>query len=155
KALGVEMENRVMLLTLDCPEMVSAFFGAIKIGAVPIPINTLLKPADYAYLLNDSRAKVVVVSEQLLSMVEQALPELKHLKHVVVIGEARRELSYQQLMSQASEFLQAETMSKDDAGFWLYSSGTTGFPKGAVHLQHDMLVTSELYAKGVLDFNEN
>ncbi len=154
RSLGVEIEQRVMLLTLDCPEMAFAFFGAIKIGAVPIPTNTLLKPADYAYLLNDSRAKVVIVSEQLLSAVEQALPELQHLKHVVVIGEPRRELSYHELTSKASEFLIAQELSKDDAAFWLYSSGTTGFPKGAVHLQHDMLVTSELYAKGVLDLTE-
>ena len=155
KTLGVEMENRVFLLTLDCPEMAFSFFGAIKIGAVPVPVNTLLKPADYVYLLNDSRAKVVIVSEPLLSMVEQALPELRFLKHVVVIGEPRRELSYVELTSRASEFLQAEPMSKDDTAFWLYSSGTTGFPKGAVHLQHDMLVTSELYAKGVLGMNEH
>src|SRR5439155_7209349 len=155
KTLGVDMENRVLLLTLDCPEMAFSFFGAIKIGAVPVPVNTLLKPADYVYLLNDSRAKVVIVSEPLLSMVAQALPELRYLKHVVVIGEPRRELSYAELTSRASEFLQAEPMSKDDTAFWLYSSGTTGFPKGAVHLQHDMLVTSELYAKSVLGMTEN
>ncbi len=155
KSLGVEPENRVMLIALDCPEMVFGFFGAMKIGAVPIPTNTLLKPADYEYLLNDSRAKVVIVSEPLLTTVEQALPNLKYLKHVVVIGEPRRELSYKDLTDKASEFLKAEEMSKDDAAFWLYSSGTTGFPKGAVHLHHDMLVTSELYAKAVLGIDEN
>lgn len=155
KSLGVEMENRVMLITLDCPEMVFSFFGAMKIGAVPIPTNTLLKPADYEYLLNDSRAKVCIVSEPLLTTVEQALPNLKYLKHVVVIGEPHRELSYQELTDKASEFLKAEEMSKDDAAFWLYSLGTTGFPKGAVHLHHDMPITRELYAKGVLGINEN
>ena len=63
KDLGVNMEDRVMLLLLDCPEFIYSFFGAMKIGAVPIPVNTLLKPADYEYLLNDSRAKVIVVSD--------------------------------------------------------------------------------------------
>src|SRR5437899_3163989 len=155
KTLGVDMENRVLLLTLDCPEMAFSFFGAIKIGAVPVPVNTLLKPADYVYLLNDSRAKVVIVSEPLLSMVEQALPELRYLKHVVVIGEPRRELSYVELTSRASEFLQAEPMSKDDTAFWLYSSGTTGFPKGAVHLQHDMLFCADTYGAQVLKTTED
>jgi benzoate-CoA ligase family protein len=150
RALGVEPENRVALLMLDSPEMVYGFFGAIKIGAIPIPTNTLLRPDDYAYLLNDSRAKVVIVSEALLSNVERALPNLKYLKHVVVVGDPRRNLSYKELTDNASEFLQPFDSGKDDAAFWLYSSGTTGFPKGAVHLQHDMLVTSELYAKPVL-----
>lgn len=65
KDLGVGMEDRVMLLLLDCPEFVYSFFGAMKIGAVPIPTNTLLKPVDYEYLLNDSRAKVVIVNDEL------------------------------------------------------------------------------------------
>ncbi|MBI3734250.1 MAG: benzoate-CoA ligase family protein [Chloroflexi bacterium] len=155
RSLGVEAENRVMLLTLDCPEMVFGFFGAMKIGAVPIPTNTLLRAPDYEYLLNDSRAKVVIVSEPLLTQVEQALPNLKHLKHIVVVGNAHRNLSYHELTGKASEFLRAEEMSRDDTAFWLYSSGTTGFPKGAVHLHHDMLVTSRLYAKPVLGINQN
>src|SRR6202521_3044074 len=87
--LGVGIEQRVLLLLLDCPEFVYAFFGAIKIGAVPIPTNTLWKAADYEYILNDSRAGVVIVSEALLPQV-QAIPRarLRYLREVVVVGEA-------------------------------------------------------------------
>src|SRR5438105_11406196 len=65
RELGVEMENRVLMAVLDSPEFAATFFGAIKLGAVPVPVNTNLKPKDYAYFLNDSRAKVAVVSQQL------------------------------------------------------------------------------------------
>src|SRR5579864_1542124 len=87
--LGVRIEERVLLLLLDCPEYAYAFFGAIKTGAVPIPTSTLFKPADYEYLLNDSRARVVVVSEQLLPQL-QAIPSqnLRYLRDVVVVGNA-------------------------------------------------------------------
>src|SRR3977135_2997802 len=85
--LGVRIEERVLLLLLDCPEYAYAFFGAIKIGAVPIPTNTLFKPADYEYILNDSRARVVVISEALLPQL-QAIPRerLRYLRDVVVVG---------------------------------------------------------------------
>lgn len=156
KSLGVEMENRVLLLLYDCPEFVASFFGAMKIGAVPIPTNTMLKPQDYEYLLNDSRAKVAVVSEGLVEQVESVRERLKYLKHLVVAGKARLgQLSYQDLVERASPELEAAETSKDDAAFWLYSSGTTGFPKGAVHLHHDMVYASECYAKSILNINRN
>ena len=152
RGLDVRLENRLMLLMLDCPELVYSFLGAIKIGAVPIPTNTLMKSPDYEYLLNDSRAVVAVVSEPLLPQL-QAIPRerLPYLREIVVVGNAPPgTLDFQGLASQASPELVAEEMSKDDAAFWLYSSGSTGFPKGCVHLHHDMVVCSELYAKPVL-----
>src|SRR6202158_6073523 len=87
--LGVGIEQRVLLLLLDCPEFVYAFFGAIKIGAVPIPTNTLWKAADYEYILNDSRAGVVIISEALLPQL-QAIPRerLRYVREVVVVGNA-------------------------------------------------------------------
>lgn len=156
KNLGLGMEDRVLVLAYDCPEFVAGFFGAIKIGAVPIPSNTLLKPKDYRYLLNDSRAKVAVVSEDLAPLIEEVRSELLYLKHLVVVGNAGPgQLSFAQLTSEAADELIAADTGKDDPAFWLYSSGTTGFPKGTVHLQHDILVACELYGKGILNINEN
>lgn len=155
KKLGVRVEDRVLLLMFDCPEFVASFFGAMKIGAVPIPTNTLLKQHDYEYLLNDSRTRVAVVSEGLVDQIRAIRPRLEYLEHLVVVGQAgETELAYRDLVgSESTELAPAQT-SKDDAAFWLYSSGTTGFPKGTVHLHHDMIVSSELYGQGVLGINE-
>ena len=152
RELDVRIENRVMLLLLDSPELVYGFLGAIKIGAVPIPTNTLMKPPEYEYMLNDSRAVVVIVSELLLPQL-QAIPRerLPHLREIVVVGSAPAGLrSFDQLAASASAELEAVEMSRDDAAFWLYSSGSTGFPKGCVHLQTDLVYCCELYAKPIL-----
>lgn len=153
--LGVRREERVMLLLLDSPEFVFNFFGAIKVGAVPIPTNTLLTPADYEYMINDSRARVLVVSEALLPQVGPILTDLRHLDHIIVVGRpGDGQLSYRELIDAESAELSPADLSTDDACFWLYSSGTTGPPKGAVHLQHDMLVEADLYARPTLDITE-
>jgi benzoate-CoA ligase len=145
----VRPEERIALLLLDGPAFACAFFGAIKIGAVAIPTNTLWKAADYRFLLNDSRARVLVISEQLLPEFEK-IPrgELPALRHVIVAGDARSDLAG--LLREASPDLTAEPTSRDAPAFWLYSSGSTGAPKGCVHLQHDMVVCAELFGKGVL-----
>ena len=82
QALGVEIEQRVAMLLLDCPEFIYSFFGAMKIGAVAVPMNTLLRPADYSYLLNDSRAKVLIVSAPLLPQIEAIRHELSALRQI-------------------------------------------------------------------------
>jgi benzoate-CoA ligase len=141
-----------MLLLLDCPEYAYAFFGAIKMGAVPIPTSTLFKPDNYEYILNDSRARVVIVSEALLPQL-QAIPRerLRYLRDVVVVGNATAGThSFDELLQKGQTQLEAEPTRPDDTAFWLYSSGSTGFPKGCVHLHRDMVVCTDLYARGVL-----
>ena len=152
KSLGVRMEERVLLLLLDTPEFAACFFGAIKIGAVPVPVNTLLKPADYKYLLNNSRARVAIVSDSLLPLIQQIRRgELRYLESMIVVGQVPAGMvSFDELASKSSCDLSPAPTGKDDAAFWLYSSGSTGPPKACVHLQHDMVVSSERYAKAIL-----
>jgi benzoate-CoA ligase family protein len=151
RALGVRLEERVAILLPDCPEWVFAFFGAIKIGAVAVPMNTMLMPEDYQYLLNDCRARVLIVDSSLLHRVREVRDRLRWLEHVLVAGEeVEGHPSLHICMQNASHRLEAVDTSKDDAAFWLYSSGTTGFPKGAVHLHHDMVVEADLYARQTL-----
>jgi benzoate-CoA ligase family protein len=157
RQLGVRVEERVLLLLLDTPEFAASFFGAIKIGAVPVPVNTLLKPSDYQYMLNNSRARVAIVSQSLYPQIHTIPKEkLRYLKHIVVVGEdsPAGTSSFDQLLEQNSPELDGEPTNKDDAAFWLYSSGSTGFPKACVHLQHDMVVCSERYAKAILNITD-
>src|ERR1700724_1432916 len=151
RSMGVRREDRVMLLLHDTPAFVYSFFGAQKIGAVPIPANTLLKSQDYRYMLNDSRATVAIVSEPLLPQLAAIQRDgLPYLQHLVIDGRPTADaIGFDQLLA-AAPALALEPTSKDDAAFWLYSSGTTGFPKGAVHLHHDIVHTVVCYAQGVL-----
>ena len=158
RTLGVRMEERVLLLLLDSPEFAASFFGAIKIGAVPAPVNTLLKAADYQYLLNNSRARVAIVSDTLLPQI-QAIEKnkLRYLETIVAVGSETRPntVPFEELLWQSSCDLAPALTSKDDAALWLYSSGSTGPPKACVHLQHDMVVSAERYAKAILKISEH
>jgi len=143
RRLDVRPEERVLLLLLDGPAFVYSFFGAIKAGAVPVPLNTLWKPADYAYVVRDSGASVMIASPELA-------PKLEDMP-----ADARRQLrqvitSVDDLLAQGSSAFEAEPTHRDAMAFWLYSSGSTGAPKGCVHLQHDMVVCARLFGQGIL-----
>ncbi len=156
--LGVEIEQRVFMSMPDGIEFPAVFFGAIKIGAVPTPINYLLRPRDHAYALNLCRAKVAVIHASLLPAIREIRPGLHWLKHLVVIGaEAVEagEIDFADWIASAGRELSPAPTGPDDFCFWGYSSGTTGDPKGIVHLQHDMRFSTDSYAREVLRMTEH
>lgn len=154
--LGVRIEDRILLLMLDIPQFYAVFWGAIKIGAIPIPVNTMMMPEDYEYYLNDSRARVLVVSEELLPVINQIKGDLLYLRDLIVISEKDgARIPFRQKYKRSPSIIKPAATTVDDAAFWLYSSGSTGSPKGAVHSQKDMVVTSDAYARGILKLTEN
>ena len=151
RALGVQMEQRVLLCMLDTADFPAAFWGAMKAGIVPIPVNTLLTTGDYDYLLRDSRARALIVSAALLPKLEPVLQSQPFLQAVVVCGgRAPGRLSFDELLAQAKPALETAPTTDDDVAFWLYSSGSTGLPKGAMHLHGDLAQTARLYGEGIL-----
>lgn len=158
-SLAVRMEERVFLLLPDIPEFAYCFFGAIKIGAVPVPVSTLLRAGDYEYLLNDTRARVAVVHQSLapllLQIPRERLPFFNSLLVVGDDGAVPGAISLTDFLSSHSPEVAAAPTCPDDAAFWLYSSGSTGAPKACVHLQHDMRVATEQYATHILRIGES
>lgn len=156
RALGVRMEERVVLVLPDVPEFVYAFWGAMKIGAVPVPVNTRLTPRDYAYILDDTRATTAVVSETHAASIESVRGSLRFLRHLIVVGAATEpQLAFDTLIDSASAELDPAPTTSDDAAFWLYSSGTTGTPKGVIHLHHDMVACCHGFGRHVLEIGED
>ncbi len=155
-ALGLDMDSRIMLAHVDTIDFPSVFLGAIKAGIVPIAANTMLSSADYRFMLQDSRARALIVSEALLPSFAPLLADARFLKHVIVSGrDAHGNLHLQTLLEKASDRCDPAQTTCDDACFWLYSSGSTGTPKGTVHLHASLIHTAELYAKPILGIREN
>ena len=148
RSLGLRMEDRILIAMHDTIDWPVAFLGAIRAGIVPIAVNTLLTPKDYEYMLSDSRAKALLVSPVLKGQFEPFLSKLPFLKHVLVPP-------FKDLLEKSDGNLVAAPTTADDPCFWLYSSGSTGMPKGAVHVHSGMRITAELYAKGVLGMSES
>ena len=155
--IGVDREDRVLLLLNDTPSFPTAFFAAMRIGAVPIPLNTLLGPQDYRFFVENSRARVVVCDRMHHATVTEALEgyEEERVEVIVAGGQAEGAHPLEDLMEAGEDELDPVTTHKDDPAFWLYSSGSTGKPKGAVHLHHDIIYTCETYARHVLEISED
>jgi len=158
-AAGVRREERVLLLMHDCADWPVGFLGAMYAGIVPVAVNTLLTADDYAFMLEHSRAQAVLVSNALLPTLRQAMAQAVHeVKTVVVSGPdaalPEGMLAFDALIERQAPLPQAASTRPDDPGFWLYSSGSTGQPKGTLHTQANPYWTTELYGKPVLGLTE-
>jgi benzoate-CoA ligase family protein len=159
KELGIAREQRVLLLLDDTPVFPVAFLAAIRIGAVPVPVNPLYKADDYAYFVEDSYARAIVCDESSLSKVRQCRKQFAPGLEVLVGGIDNSRLADDEhcldgLLPSMQDQLDPLSTHPDDMAFWLYSSGSTGRPKGVVHLQHSIAYTCETYARQVLDVTE-
>jgi 4-hydroxybenzoate-CoA ligase len=156
RRLGVRREERVAMIMLDTVDFPAVFLGAIRAGIVPVPLNTLLTSDQYAYVLADCRARVLFISEALLPGVKDMVGRMSDLDHVVVSGQnahGYKKLS-DELQSEGDAFATAPTH-PDEPAFWLYSSGSTGMPKGVRHLHANLAATADTYAKQVLGIRQD
>jgi len=155
--LGVKRKERLLMVVKDCPEFFYLFWGAIKAGIVPVPLNTLLRAPDYAYIIEDSAAAIVVYSPEFAGEVGPALKELaknKKKPRKVLLTEGDGE-TLRAVINAADATLEPAPAAATDDCFWLYSSGSTGRPKGAVHSQRDIPITCQSYAVDVLGVTED
>jgi benzoate-CoA ligase family protein len=150
-ALGVEPEQRVALLLPDGPEFVAAFLGAAKLGAVVVPCNTLFKADELAWVLDHSRARVLVAHESLLPAVRGCRAGRRWLRHVLAVGPpGPGEVGWAEAVAAAPDRLEAQPVEPEDAVLWAYSSGSTGLPKAAVHSHANVLAAARLFPDEVL-----
>jgi 4-hydroxybenzoate-CoA ligase len=165
KALGLREENRVILAFHDTVDHPVAFWGAIRAGIIPIPVNTLLTAEQYAYLFADSRAAATVVAAPLAATVLSIRHRLPHLRSVVVVGASAREradlradlpadlpdvLFFEDVLEAAEPTLFAAPTMSDEVAFWMYTSGSTGDPKAVRHVHTSLMATARLMGQGII-----
>lgn len=149
--LGIQEEQRVLLVLPDIPEFAAAYFGTMKVGGVAVPSSTALRATDYAYFLQESRARIAIVHSTLVAEFGPALSGQRYCKNVIVCGDpVDGYIPWNQFLESSSPKLQTAPTSKDDTAFWLWTSGSTGRPKAALHAHQDWVYCCEYYGRGVL-----
>ncbi|MEM1164123.1 MAG: benzoate-CoA ligase family protein [Pseudomonadota bacterium] len=153
--IGIVQEDRAAMIVHDVIKFPVIFWGSIKAGVIPVAINTLLTTDQYRYILNDSRAKILFISEAMIEAVQPILHTLTHLRAVFVVGgENPIGVPFDQALAAAIAGPMAE-VSPGDTAFWLYSSGSTGMPKGVRHVHEALRATSDTYGAEVLGIRES
>ena len=154
--LGLHREDRIAMLMLDTVDFPVLFWGAIRAGIIPVPLNTLLTAEQYRYILVDSRAKVLFVSAPLLAVAQEAAAGFANLKTIVVVGDPAGELPrFGALLAAEQTGSEPAPTHADEVAFWLYSSGSTGMPKGVRHVHSSAMETARLYAQSALGIRED
>lgn len=152
RELGIQMEERVALLLPDSPQFVAAFLGAMRIGAVPVTLSTLMTTDEYAYLLSDCRARALFVHASVRDRVTPLREQVPHLRHWITAGDPSAEgLTFADLTREPVDPFPPADTSEDDMAFWQYSSGTTGRPKAVVHLHGNAFRPADLHGRLVAD----
>ena len=157
RALGLRREQRVAMIMHDTVAFPVVFLGAMRTGVVPVPLNTLLTAGQYAYTLQDCRARALFVSAALLPVVEPVLGRLADLETVIVVDGQRESgfLDFATELARHPPTFEAAPTHPDEPAFWLYSSGSTGMPKGVKHVHTSLMATARLFAQGVLGMRED